>query len=174
MSSNTETATAPAAPEVVVKKRRRRRTQEEPRQDLYERADSHSEPTVCAECHAVWQQGRWQWTATGAATRSSVCPACRRIKDNVPAGWLRLEGDYAAQHRAELLRIAREEAESEQAENPLHRLMKIDEAADRMELTTTAVRLAQRIGEAVRRAHHGTLVLQYRKDEFAIRANWRR
>ncbi len=171
MTRNTEPVPAPAE---GVKKRRRRRTQEEPRQDLYERADKHPEPTVCAECNAVWRHGRWQWAATAEGARSAVCPACRRIKDNMPAGWLRFEGDYAAQHRAELLRIAREEAESEKAENPLHRLMKIDEAADRMELTTTDVRLAQRIGEAVRRLHHGTLVIQYRKDEFAVRANWRR
>jgi hypothetical protein len=154
--------------------RRSARVLDAQRHDPYEPTGKLTEPTQCSACGAVYHRGRWQWGSAPEGARFAVCPACKRIRDKLPAGQLTLDGEYAAQHRAELLNVARNEAEHERAEHPLHRIMDVDETPERVEITTTDVHLPQRIGEAIKRAHRGTLVIQYRKDEYAVRAIWRR
>ena len=142
------------------------------RHDPYEPAGKYAEPTRCPQCGAVYERGRWRWGAAPAVAHAADCPACRRARDPLPAGLLTLEGLYAVAHAAELVRIARNEAEHESAEHPMHRIMHVDERDGRIEISTTDIHLPQRIAEAVKRAYHGELRIQYAHDEYAVRVHW--
>jgi hypothetical protein len=51
------------------------------------------EPTVCPQCGAAWQSGRWQWVETRPDdANEELCQACHRINDKYPAGELTLSG----------------------------------------------------------------------------------
>jgi hypothetical protein len=52
--------------------------------------------------------------------------------------------------------------------------MQIDEHDGRIEISTTDIHLPQRLGEALKRAHHGELAVQYGKDEYSVRLRWHR
>ena len=41
-------------------------------------------------------------------------------------------------------------------------------------MTTTDIHLPQRIGTALKRAYHGDLDVTYAKDQWSVRARWRR
>jgi hypothetical protein len=144
------------------------------RHDPYQPAGKYPEPTRCDQCGAVYHGGRWRWGAAPEAARADVCPACHRTRDKLPAGSLILEGPFVAAHGTELIRIAHHEAEHERVEHPLNRIMQIDEHEGRIEISTTDIHLPQRIGEALKRAHHGKLTMQYGKDEYSVRVHWGR
>ena len=142
--------------------------------DPYRQARKYSEPTRCDGCGAVFQGGRWQWGDAPAGAHAATCPACRRIHDKLPAGVLVLDGPYVATHGDELIAIARNMAERERPEHALNRIMQIDAHGGRIEITTTDIHLPQRIGEALKSAHHGELDVKYAKDEYNVRLHWRR
>ncbi len=144
------------------------------RHDPYEPRGKYTEPTRCPRCGAVYDHGRWQWATAPPGSRVGDCPACRRTRDQLAAGLITLEGPFVAAHAAELIRIARNAAEREQAEHPMHRIMHIEQHAARIEISTTDIHLPQRIGEAVKRAHRGTLRIRYASDEYSARADWNR
>ena len=77
-------------------------------------------------------------------------------------------------HRAELVQLVRNEAEHERKEHPLHRIMQLDEEADRVWVSTTDIHLPHRIGEALKRAYDGELQIHYGHDEYSVRVHWRR
>jgi hypothetical protein len=154
--------------------RYRDRIFDDKRHDPYQPQGKYAEPTRCTACGAVFERGRWHWGSAPAGAHAALCPACRRVQDKLPAGVLTLEGPYVDAHRAELVRIARNEAEHEAAEHPMHRIMGIEERDGNVEISTTDVHLPQRIGEALERAHDGELRIRYADDEYAVRAHWRR
>ncbi len=154
--------------------RYRDRIFDDKRHDPYQRPGKYAEPTRCGDCGAVYHKGRWQWGEAPERARADACPACRRIQDRLPAGALVLEGPFLAAHRAEILRLIRNEAEHERAEHPLHRIMHIDEPGERIEVSTTDIHLPQRLGEALKRAYDGELTVQYGHDEYSVRARWQR
>jgi hypothetical protein len=123
---------------------------------------------------AVFQHGHWAHGTAPEGAHPAECPACHRIRDKQPAGYLTLTGALVEGDRDELVRIARNVEKRETAEHPLHRIMAIEKDADRVLVTTTDVHLPQRIGEAVRHAHKGTLEIAYGHDDYAVRATWRK
>lgn len=147
---------------------------EEPSHDPYQPKGKPTEPLQCSTCSAIFHDGRWQWSAAPANAHKTLCPACRRIHEKFPAGYLTLEGDYAREHRADLLRTARQHELHEKAEHPLQRIMAIEESHDRVLITTTDIHLARGIGEALHRANGGELKFQYEKGEYQLRAHWAR
>ena len=144
------------------------------RHDPYQAAGKYTEPTRCATCGAVFHRGRWQWAGAPQDSHMALCPACQRIRDKLPAGELTLEGAFVHAHRAELVRLVRNEAEHEGKEHPVHRIMQLDEGADRVLVSTTDIHLPQRIGEALKRAYDGELQVHYGHDEYSVRVHWRR
>ena len=85
-----------------------------------------------------------------------------------------MEGPFVIAHRAELVQLVRNQAEHEREEHPLHRIMHLDEGADRVHVSTTDIHLPQRIGEALKRAYDGELEIHYGHDEYTARVRWRR
>ncbi len=143
--------------------------------DPYQAARHLPEPSVCPGCEAILHDGRWTWMeAQPADAREDLCPACCRARDQYPAGFLRLDGQFTREHSDELLRLAQDEAVVETAEHPLHRILDILEDPDGITITTTDVHLPRRIGEAIRRAFHGELDIQYAEEDHLVRARWTR
>lgn len=143
--------------------------------DPYHERGKPAEPAVCKDCGAVFHQGRWQWTAPAANAHQSQCPACKRIHEQNPAGYVSIEGQFAPEHKDEVLSLVRNLESREKAEHPLQRIMAVtEEASDKLLITTTDVHLAQTIGQALERAYGGELVFHYNKDEYLLHMRWRR
>ena len=144
------------------------------RDDSYKARTKYPEPTVCPECHAVFHAGHWQWLPMPAAPHSALCPACHRVRDDMPAGYLRLEGPFVSAHSEELLALARNIEKKEKAARPLNRIMTIATEDNAIAISTTDSHLARDIGEAVRNAYQGELTIHYGRDENLARAKWTR
>jgi NMD protein affecting ribosome stability and mRNA decay len=94
--------------------------------DPYKSKGKLSEPTVCQQCGAVYDVGRWQWVETPANAHKDTCPACHRVHDNYLAGFVTLEGPFFDAHCEEIRRLVVHHAEHEHAEHPLKRIMVIE------------------------------------------------
>ena len=76
--------------------------------DPYGEARKHTEGAYCPECQAVYQGGRWVWSDRPEASGSPLlCSACRRIRDDFPAGECYLSGKYLKKHRQEIENLIR-------------------------------------------------------------------
>lgn len=153
---------------------RRDRLVKEKRHDTYQQPGKWPEPTVCRECGSLFQSGRWSWRKPPKQAHKIVCPACQRIADNCPAGYVEIRGTYFIEHREELLNLIFSEEKLEKTEHPIERIMSISHEDDRTVVTTTGVHVARRIGKALLHACHGDLSMQYGDDENSIRVYWTR
>ncbi len=142
--------------------------------DAYKSARKLAEPTVCPDCGAVYRAGRWTWAPAPEGAHREACPACRRVRDHFPAGYVELQGEFLAGHREEVLQLARNREAHEKAEHPLERIMAIEDVEGGVRITTTDTHLARDIGEAVYAAYKGDLQYQYNKEENLLRVHWAR
>jgi NMD protein affecting ribosome stability and mRNA decay len=142
--------------------------------DSYKSRGKLPEPAICSQCGAVYQEGRWRWLPKPDQAHEVVCPACHRIRDAIAAGHVRLEGEFLAQHREEILNLVRHVEQHEKAGHPLQRIMAISDEDGAVLVTTTDVHLARGIGEAVRHAYQGNLELKYGHDENLVHVHWKR
>ena len=143
--------------------------------DPYHSKKKMTEPTQCPDCQAIYHEGRWRWGAAPADAESELCPACQRVRDHCPAGFLTLSGEFLAGHKDEILHLIRHVEQREKAEHALRRLMAFEEQADGSVLATfTDPQLARAAGEAVYRAYRGDLDFTYQENEYLLRVAWRR
>lgn len=142
--------------------------------DAYKSAHKLPDPTRCPDCGAVFRRGRWTWGKAPAKAAEHVCPACQRIRDRLPEGFVTLSGDFLADHRDEILQLVRHCEAAEKAEHPLQRIMAIKDTARGIQVTTTDVHLARNIAERIHNAYKGRLAFRYNKEENLLRASWRR
>jgi NMD protein affecting ribosome stability and mRNA decay len=140
--------------------------------DAYKTKGKLPEPTVCPDCGAVFHEGRWQWLAAPPGAHRHACPACLRQHDHYPAGYVTLDGEFFASHRAEVMNLVQNEAEHERAEHPLKRIMEIEEKDGMAEVTTTDIHLARQIGEALHHAYQGKLEFHYNPEQNLLRVGW--
>ena len=151
---------------------RRDRFVEEYQHDSYKMPGKLKEPTVCKQCGALYRKGRWTWDARPAGAEEIVCPACLRIHDKSPKGFVTLKGAYTTQHRDQVMGLIHNTEAREKKEYPLARIMTIEQRTEGLVVLTTDVHLPRRIGEALKHSHHGELEIQYDKDEDFIRVTW--
>jgi NMD protein affecting ribosome stability and mRNA decay len=142
--------------------------------DSYKSRRKLPEPTKCPDCGVVYANGRWQWGVAPEQAHEELCPACHRIRDRFPAGYVVLSGEFFAGHREELLHLARNREEKEKAEHPLERIMAIEDVERGVQITTTDTHLARDIGEAMHAAYKGELQYHYNKEENLLRVHWAR
>jgi hypothetical protein len=145
---------------------------DELRHDPYQAKKKYAHLTTCPSCGLVFKDGRWHAGETAPDAPQAECPACHRVRDKLPAGFLTLAGPFLAEHRVELLGLVRNIAATEAQEHPLHRIIAIAQTPGEIEITTTDLHLPKRIGEALRRAHGGRLEVRFADDEFLVRARW--
>jgi hypothetical protein len=142
--------------------------------DTYKSKHKLAEPTACPECGAIFHDGHWQWGEAQADANQTLCPACHRIQDKVPAGFLSLSGTFLAEHREEIMNLIRHVEQREKAAHPLKRIMDVESQADGMLITFTDPHLARGVGEALRDAYKGELDFAYQAEERILRVAWKR
>jgi len=142
--------------------------------DPYKRPKKLHEPTVCPQCGAVYHEGRWQWLERPAGAHEEHCQACHRTIDDFPAGVLTFTGTFVEPHKQDILHLARNQEALEKQEHPENRIIRIEEAPDKLIITTTDIHLPRRIAEAERRAFHGKLHFAYEEDGYFVRVDWHR
>jgi len=153
-------------------KSHRDRQIEEVGHDPYHARSKPAEPAVCPQCGLIYHRGRWQRAARPQHANEHLCPACLRINDRDPAGYITLSGSYVAEHEDEVLRLVRNEAARQGEDHPLARIIEVAGSKGKLSITTTDVHLARRIGDALHAAFHGELTTRYSPDEYRVRVNW--
>ena len=120
-------------------------------------------------------QGRWSWEqAAPDKAQARLCPACRRIADDQPAGTLHLAGGFLAAHREEVLGLIHNTEAAEKAQHALERLIKVSEQQGGLQVTTTGIHLTRRLGHALTGAFKGTCSYQYAEDGNHLAVHWSR
>ena len=143
--------------------------------DPYRSTLKPPEPTVCPSCHASFMDGRWTWQHGPRDAYHQTCPACQRIQDKFPAGYISIKGEFFKEHRDEIIQLLENHEKREKAERPLQRIMEIEDKRDgSVEVTTTDSHLARGLAEALHDAYKGDLKLRYSRDENLLRATWKR
>ena len=153
---------------------RRDRLPKELVHDSYKSKRKLPEPTRCPDCGAIYHEGRWRWDEAAKDAHAERCPACHRVHDQFPAGYVALRDEFLGAHRDDIVGRVRSCAETEAREHPLERIMKIEDDAEGMLVTTTDTHLARRIGEALHDAYKGELEFHYNKEENLLRVHWTR
>ncbi len=147
---------------------------EELREDSYRANAKIADGAACTQCGAAYWKGRWTWRKPAPDGERTVCPACHRIADDYPGGYVTLRGEFLAGHRDEILNLVRARAERAREEHPLQRIMAIADEGGATVITTTDAHLARGIAYAVHEAFKGSLDLRYSKGENRVRATWER
>lgn len=143
--------------------------------DPYKRTPKVAQPAVCPDCGVVFRKGRWQWASRYPRVAGrEVCQACRRIRDDYPAGIMTLRGAFVRAHLQEILNIARNEEKAEIVDHPMHRIMAVVQKRDSVVIKTTDIHLPGRIGRALVRACKGELDLKFDKGAYFVRVDWTR
>jgi hypothetical protein len=144
----------------------------DPRNDPYRARSKPRGSAYCPECGLVCLKGRWQQGERPEGAQSLPCPACRRIRDDFAAGIVTVTGPFAYEHREEVLQVVRNLAQRVQADHPLERIIRIEEAGEKVVVTTTDVHLAQAIGKALLHAFSGRLNYAFSEGEYRVRVDW--
>ncbi len=139
--------------------------------DPYQRSHKSHDGAYCPTCGAIFKDGRWRWTEKSERASEELCPACRRIADNLPAGILKLKGPLPPERKNEMISLARHEEGAEKREHPLNRIISIEESGDDVVISTTDIHLPRRIGEAVKRAFHWKCEMDFDKDGYFASVN---
>ncbi|HVN71704.1 MAG TPA: BCAM0308 family protein [Desulfomonilia bacterium] len=143
--------------------------------DPYSEGRKHTEGAYCPECRAAYQGGRWVWPERPVAVGEPIlCSACRRIRDNYPAGEVYLSGNYMIKHKNEIENLIRKIVKDAGERSPLKRIMDIDQTDDGLRVRLTDDHLARHIGDALYRAYKGDLELKYSDEQKFVRLYWHR
>ena len=142
--------------------------------DPYHSRAKLKEPTVCPECNAVFHKGRWVWSAIPDNAHANLCPACHRIHDKVPAGFLTISGSFHLQHKDEINSLIHNIEEREKSEHPLKRIMGMEMQDGDLVYSFTDSHLARDIGDALHHAYQGELNYQYTDGDIMLRVSWKR
>ncbi len=146
----------------------------EERHDTYRSRVKFRDGTFCTECDALYEGGRWVWGSIATGEIETVCPACRRIKDRYPAGYIRIKGSFFGENREEIINLIRNIEGKEKSSRPLQRIMDISEEKGSITVTTTGIHIARRIGDALYNSYQGELDMNYEEGQKRIRVNWER
>ncbi len=142
--------------------------------DPYRTREKWKEPTVCPDCRAVYHKGRWAWGVAPQGAHEHRCPACARIHDKVPAGFLTIKGSFFGEHKDELMHLIRNHEANEKERHPLERIMGIEESKEGATITFTGSHLARKTGEALRDAYQGALDIKFSDEDAQVRVSWSR
>jgi NMD protein affecting ribosome stability and mRNA decay len=111
----------------------------------------------------------WERVPENAARR--VCPACSRIHERRPAAALILSGSFVETHRQAILNAARRVEAGAREQDPLQRIMDVEDRDAALLITTTEIQLARDIGEVLREAYGGETDYDYREGRLEV--SWR-
>lgn len=129
---------------------------------------------ACPGCGASYDKGRWTWAKPRPDAASRKCPACRRIEDRYPGGYVTLSGPFLGEHHDEILALLRSREARERSEHPMQRIIAVEPKPEGLVVTTTDAHLARALANALRDAFKGEVDIHQSEDEALVRATWRR
>jgi len=136
---------------------------------------------LCSVCTGIYKNKHWSFDeeefkklSKNKKPSSVVCPACQKIKDGYPSGVVTLRGDFLKNHKGEILNLVRNEEERAKGNNFLERIIDIEDGYDKIVITTTNEKIAQRIGREVHKAYQGELEYKWSHDNKMVRIEWAR
>ena len=138
--------------------------------DAYKAKNKLHEPSVCSQCGAVYHEG--QWLLAPEHAQAEICPACHRIHDQYPAGFLSMKGEFFQSHREEIMHLLHNLEKHERAEHPLKRIIAVEKKDGETHVTTTDIHLARGMGEALHHAYQGELSYHYNPEQNLLRVSW--
>lgn len=142
-----------------------------------------SEPAICKECGAVYENRRWHTESTvrkkqhqrTQPAKMTVCPACKQASSGEPRGFVYLDGAFFIGHRDEIEHLLLNEAKRAGEDNPLARILELNEGdGHKLTVTTTTEHLAQRLGHAVEKAFGGEVQYNFSHENKIARVSWQR
>lgn len=144
--------------------------------DPYGLGRKHTEGAYCPECRAVYQGGRWIWPDVGPVARGVplLCSACRRIRDDYPAGEVYLSGGYLVKHKDEIENLVKKIVKDAKERSPIKRMIDMKKSNDGVCVRLTDDHLARQIGDSIYRAYKGDLQLKYSDEQKFVRLYWHR
>ena len=147
--------------------------------DPYLSSKAYSEPTVCPKCGLVYHKKRWVrdenlFQTVADQAQKHKCPACRKIEDHYFMGMVTITGNFFPTIKPEIINIIRNQEKKEIARNPLARIMSLNNKKNMITVETTNDNLAEAIGKALERSHHGKLGIDLSRDSKFARVNWHR
>jgi hypothetical protein len=131
-------------------------------------------PAVCSGCGAVYQEGRWSWSARPAGSCELLCPACQRIHDRSPAGILTVRGECFTDHRNDVMTHIRDVVQRVGTQHPLKRIIDMVGNDTEAVFTFTDEQLTREIGDSLQFTFDGVLEYQYSSEESMLRVFWQR
>lgn len=140
------------------------------RHDPYRDKKKLQDASVCPNCGAVVDRGRWAWGSVEVVTAEVLCPACRRIADRCEAGRLEIRGALVESRRTELDRLIRNVGADAQASRPLERIMSVDYDGAICIVLTTDIHLPRRLADAIQSAFGGEVSVAYGENAYQVRA----
>jgi len=140
--------------------------------DAQRDAERTASTAVCTDCGAVYSDGHWQWTSAPSHALQMRCPACRRSAEGRAAARVTISGRFAQDHAGEVEQLVRAVEHREKTAHPLRRVMAVEPRGDELDVTTTDVRLAQDICDALQDTYDGKLNVDYDEDERVLRVKW--
>lgn len=158
-------------------RRIREKGQRTPRNKRSYQAMAGRPGAVRCRCGAVLRNKSWHWEPTeesGAEQATVVCPACQRSADVAPAGIVTLSGNFLNEHLDEINQLLTPLTDHESFKNPLSRVMEIKREDDRITITTTNTKLAQKIGRVFFSTYGGDLHYNWAHGEDLVRVAWAR
>lgn len=147
---------------------------DDPHHDAYFHQGKPAAPAVCQHCHAVFQHGHWAWGQAPHGAADALCPACQRIREQQPGGYVTLEAALTAREQDELVRLLRNVEHRETVDHAMERIIDMTAAPGKLLVTTTSPHLAQTLAAAVERAMGGQAEYAFSRDEHLLRVCWRR
>jgi NMD protein affecting ribosome stability and mRNA decay len=144
--------------------------------DPYVGPKKHTEGAYCPECRAIYQEGRWIWpdkepVALGVPL---LCSACRRIRDDFPAGEVNLSGIYLIKHKDEIENLVNKIVKDAKERSPIKRMIDMKKSNEGLSVRLTDDHLARHIGDALHRAYKGELQVKYSDEQKYVRLYWHR
>lgn len=146
---------------------------------------------ICPECQSVYFHKRWtlpqptEGTIIPQSPRASrkagkplmmpeffLCPACQKIRDGYPEGYVSIQWPNWLTHKAEIMGLIHNEEKRASHVNPLERIMAIHTRSGGVDIETTTEQMAQRIGRDLVRAFHGKVQYKWSHKDKLARVQW--
>lgn len=137
---------------------------------------------VCMKCGAVYENKRWISSMHARDLNIPIpkdrveCPACKQVAAGTYGGEVAIDGRFYADHHDEIDSLLRNEEMRAREDNPISRIMSWNdkEGPDKLDIETTTDRLAQRLGNALKKAYSGELHYNFSHENKVVRVSWHR
>jgi len=150
--------------------------------DPYLREIDYKDSNICPSCKAIYHNKRWQFNddleheiRLNSHYEEKKCPACRKIQDKYPMGFVFISGNFIDQHKDDILHTVKSEEKRAIDKNPLERIMEIEKKKkNHYKIKTTTDTLAQRIGKILHNSYKGDIEYKFSEDQKILRVFWSR